>query len=185
LPWPLREAAHTVVTEGVAMWFGRLARDANWLRTVGVPDELASTAAREGREAQIVFARWALMVTAFERGLYADPGQDLDGLWWRLSDELQGVERPPDWQGGDWASKVHVACWPAYYHGYALGELFASQFDATLGQADARPPADAGPSLRNLMAQGQAMPWRTLIRHATGDDLSASPWLARYGGSAT
>src|SRR4029077_10097072 len=34
LPWLLRDAAHALTTEGVAMLFGRLVRDPDWLGDV-------------------------------------------------------------------------------------------------------------------------------------------------------
>ena len=34
VPWLLREAAHSLTTEGVAMLFGRLVRNPQWLEQV-------------------------------------------------------------------------------------------------------------------------------------------------------
>ena len=78
LPWMLRDC-HTVVTEGIAILMGRLAGDAEWLeRVLGADaDDVAAIAAdlRAARAAEmLVFARWVLVMTNFERSLYADPG---------------------------------------------------------------------------------------------------------------
>ncbi len=77
LPWLLR-SMHPLATEGVAMLFGRLIRDVEWLRAVPEIDqreldELAPRLAIARRASLLTFARWVLVMTHFERGLYADP----------------------------------------------------------------------------------------------------------------
>ena len=62
LPWLLR-TMHLIPTEGIAMLFGRLARDRDWLATVAEVDdtELAPLAERlpaAQAAALLVFARW-------------------------------------------------------------------------------------------------------------------------------
>ena len=51
---------------------------------------------RERRAAPqlLVFARWVLVMTHFERGLYADPDADHDTRWWDLVERFQLVRRP-------------------------------------------------------------------------------------------
>jgi len=138
LPWILRQAAHTVTTEAIAMLFGRLSRSADWMAGMGIvdpatADELRGPASRELRANMLVFSRWAQVMTRFERGLYADPGQDLDELWWSLVERYQLVARPDrPREAADWATKIHVVMAPVYYHNYLLGECFASQLDAGL-----------------------------------------------------
>lgn len=178
LPWVLREPAHTFITEGVAMWFGRRVKDSRWLRSqAGVPQDLADDAAQGLAESQIVFARWALVVCAFERAMYADPDQDLDACWWRLVQDLQGVERPPLWPGGDWAAKIHVSCYPAYYQNYLLGELFASQVDSVIGGAD---EGRQGQFFRGLFGFGATLPWAETITKVCGRPLSADAFLTDF-----
>ncbi len=88
LSWLLRDC-HLVITEGIAIMFGRLASDAEWLeRVLGVdPDRVTDLAGglRAARAAELlVFTRWVLVMTNFERSLYADPESDLDARWWEL-----------------------------------------------------------------------------------------------------
>lgn len=184
MPWLLRHAAHTFITEAVAMFFGRLVRNPQWLVEVaGVPEERAA-AAREGLlESQLVFARWAMTVTAFEQAMYQDPDSDLDSTWWRLCNELQGLQRPDNGPGRDWAAKIHVACYPAYYQNYILGELLASQFnwavqrdygDQWIGEHD------VGTFFTSLFELGRALPWHETIRRHTGDPLSTHHWLDEF-----
>ncbi len=181
LPWLLRDT-HLVVTEGIAILMGRLASDAEWLeRVVGVdPDAVAAIAdaLRAARAAEmLVFTRWVLVMTNFERSLYADPESDLDARWWELVERFQLIERPAGRNSPDWAAKIHVACAPVYYHTYLFGHMVASQLAATLerecgGLVD-RPEAGRLLSER-VFAPGLAVRWDRLIEQATGEPLSAA-----------
>lgn len=188
LPWLLRDAAHTFITEAVAMFFGRMVKTAPWLVDVaGVPREIAGRAQGELDEAQLVFVRWALLVTYFERELYRDPDQDLEGLWWELAEDLQGLRRPDGWDAPDWASKVHIACYPAYYQNYVLGELLASQFRATLmertgqdGEPGFAGRREVGAFFGPLFADGQRERWDACVQRHTGAALSPNHWVAQF-----
>ena len=182
LPWLLRGPAHSLTTEGIAMLMGRLPRDPEWLTGVaGVdPDSVAALAERLGdarRAALLVFARWVLVMTTFERRLYADPDGDLDTLWWDLVERFQLVTRPDGRAAPDWAAKIHLAAAPVYYQNYLYGELFASQLAATLdahagGIVDRK---EAGALLvRNVFAPGASLRWDELVTHATGEPLTAA-----------
>ena len=181
LSWLLRDC-HLVVTEGIAILMGRLAGDAEWLeRVLGVDhDSVAAMAAdlRAARAAELlVFTRWVLVMTNFERSLYADPESDLDARWWELVQRYQMVTPPPGRHNPDWAAKSHVACVPVYYHNYLYGNLVASQLAATLqrecgGLVD-RPTAGRLLSER-VFAPGLSVRWDELIEQATGEPLTAS-----------
>ncbi len=98
LPWLLR-TMHPLTTEGVAMLFGRLVRDVEWLGAVaGVSDgdleQLSPQLAVARRASLLTFARWVLVMTHFERGLYADPEADHARRWWDLVERFQLVTRP-------------------------------------------------------------------------------------------
>ncbi len=176
LPFVLRESAHTFVTEAVAMLFGRLAKTPWWLADhAGVPADRAEAAGRRLREDQLTFARWGLVVTLFEQAMYADPEADLTAIWWDLVGELQGLRRPAGWDGYDWASKVHVACYPAYYQYYLLGELLASQLRAAMAEAD-----DGGAFLVELFRSGRSRRWDDVVRSSCGEELSAAAWLQEF-----
>jgi len=186
LPWLLREPAHPLTTEGIAMMFGRLVRDPGWLRDVaGIPDAvLADLAPRLGaatRASLLVFARWVLVVTHFERRLYADPDADLDTVWWDLVERFQLVRRPAGRSHPDWAAKIHIAVVPVYYQNYLYGEMFASQLLATLrertgGLVD-RP--EAGAYLRDIVFRPAARDrWDKLVADATGAPLGARSFAA-------
>jgi peptidyl-dipeptidase A len=179
------------VTEAVAMLSGRLVRDAVWMKEVaGLPsaeiDSIASQVARSSASQLLLFTRWVLVVTHFERSLYADPEGDLDARWWELVDRYQAVQSP-DRRLPGWAAKIHVATAPAYYHNYLLGEMLAAQLRAacerTAGGLVGAP--EAGRFLvERLCRSGALVRWPDLVEAATGrplgaDDLGAALARAR------
>ncbi len=194
LPFILREHAHVFATEAIAMLFGRLSKDADWIaRMTGVPDaerrQLEREAQRSSRLSQLVFARWCQVMVRFERALYADPEQDLNRLWWDLIEKFQMVPRPEGRDEPDWAAKIHVVSAPVYYHNYMLGELFASQLDHTIRTTvlDRDPPGSlvgktaVGEFLRaNVFTVGKRYHWKELVQRATGEPLSPEHFAAQY-----
>jgi peptidyl-dipeptidase A len=188
LPWLLR-SMHPLTTEGVAMLFGRLVRDVDWLRAVagvgrGDLAELGGRLALARRAALLTFARWVLVMTHFEHGLYADPDADHAARWWDLVERYQQVRAPEGRRAPDWAAKIHIALAPVYYHNYLYGELVASQLQATLrdraGGIVDRP--GAGKLLVDeLFAPGLAMRWDALVTRVTGEPLTARHLAAELG----
>jgi peptidyl-dipeptidase A len=180
LPWLLR-SMHALTTEGIAMLFGRLVRDPEWLAAVaGVSaadlDRLRPRLELAQRASLLVFARWVLVMTHFERGLYADPAADHSARWWDLVERFQGVRRPDGRREPDWAAKIHVALAPVYYQNYLYGELVASQLQATLrekagGIVDR---AEAGAHISSeFFHPGLSFRWDTLVARFTGEPLTA------------
>lgn len=186
LPFFLRDTAHTLTTEAIAMLMGRLSRSAPFLsRYAGVPADEAAIVARSADAEQaaglLIMARWCLVMTHFERGLYADPGQDLNRLWWRLVERFQGVTPPEGRDAPDWAAKLHLALAPVYYQNYLLGEMFASQLleflrRNVLGSAgdDALVSSgEVGAYLKKAIFEpGARYRWDDLIVRATGEPLN-------------
>jgi len=195
LPWLLREPAHAFVTEAVAMLFGRQTRNPLWLRkALGAPAEKVAAVegdlARSQRLGMLVFARWAMVMMNFERRLYADPGQDLNALWWELKERYQLVSAPEGRDAPDWASKIHIAVWPAYYHNYLLGELLASQLLAALAdRLSAEDPnqlalsgqPEVGAWLKSaIFAKGASLRWDALVERATGQPLDPRFFVEQF-----
>jgi peptidyl-dipeptidase A len=184
LPFLLREPAHTLSTEAIAMLMGRLSTNGAWLqRYAGVaPDEVAKfeQQLRAYEQASLlIFTRWALTVCNFERELYRDPQQDLNTLWWDLVEKFQLVKRPENRHAPDWAAKIHLACYPAYYQNYMLGEMTASQlleFITThVLNGDAAAFIDSlqvGQFLRDkFFILGSRYAWNGALQAATGEEL--------------
>ena len=185
LPWLLRDT-HLVTTEASALLFGALAGRREWLERVLEldADEAAALESRlrSARAAQLLlFTRWVLVMTGFERRLYANPEADLDAAWWELVSRYQLVRPPADRTAPDWAAKIHVAVAPVYYHTYLYGSIVACQLYDALSSNGAglvdRP--DAGRALaERLYAPGLSVRWDHLVERASGVPLSVDA-LAR------
>jgi peptidyl-dipeptidase A len=181
LPWLLR-TMHICLTEAVAMRCGRLVRQPDWLRRVaGVPaDTIAELAPRlhaASRAYLLIFARWVLVMTHFERGLYARPDDDHDTRWWDLVERFQLVQRPDGRHEPDWAAKIHIAVAPVYYHNYLYGEMIASQLTAAFGLLVDDPAAGRALSAR-LFEPAATQRWDALVEHATGAPLSPAAFAS-------
>jgi peptidyl-dipeptidase A len=180
LPWLLRDC-HLTTTEGVAILMGRLTRDAAWLERVAGLSAADATALAPRLAAalaadHVVFARWVLVMTGFERSLYDDPDGDLDRRWWELVARYQGVTPPDGRSAPDWAAKIHVSCAPVYYHTYLYGSLTAAQLAVCLareagGLVDH--PAAGALLAERVFAPGMTLRWDELLESATGERLTA------------
>lgn len=197
LPYLLRSPAHTMTTEAIALFMGRLDKDARWLRLyAGVdPEEarrIAEAARREVRDHLLVFMRWCLVMAHFERALYRNPDQDLDSLWWDLVAKYQNVALPVEARPVHaWASKIHLASAPVYYHNYQLGEMVASQLlhhltEVTLAgeEEDALVTSPkVGAFMREkLFLPGALRPWNQWLEHATGEPLNPAYFARQLQG---
>jgi len=195
LPFFLREHAHIFATEAIAMYFGRLSKDAHWMQDMlglGAQERSTLDAAsrHSSRLAQIIFARWCQVMMRFERSLYADPLQDLNRLWWDLVQRHQLIAPPDGRDEPDWAAKIHIVSAPVYYHNYMLGELFASQLDHAIqtrvlkaqnGRASVVNAPEVGAFLRdNVFAAGKRYRWNDLVRRATGHALAPDHFVEQF-----
>lgn len=196
LPWLLRDAAHTFTTEAIANLFGRMASNPSWLEgMVGIPAaeraKIATAVAASQRLEQLTFSRWSQVMFRFEKAMYENPDQDLDTLWWNLVERYQLLTRPAGRKAPDWAAKIHVALYPAYYHNYLLGQLLASQLAHTIGRdvlkvADVygqsfvgRPEVGAYLQER-VFKPGMTLPWNDMIEKATGEKLTANYYAEQF-----
>lgn len=195
-PWLLRDAAHSLTTEAVANFMGRLAANPAWLTEVaGVPraeaDRVAADCRRSMQLEQVVFSRFAQVMMRFERGLYENPDQDLNKLWWDLVERYQGLVRPEGRNEPDWASKIHIATTPAYYHNYLIAELLASQLAETIGRTVLNSPQPSSASYagspeigkwfeEHVFHLGSRYPWNEMIERATGRQLSAADYARQF-----
>ncbi len=195
LPYTLRTDAHILCTEGVAMMFERFSKSGEWLQAMGVtvPDPKAYSAAgaQMRRHQLLIFSRWCQVMLRFEQQMYAEPGQNLNDLWWRLVEKYQLIKRPAGRDAPDYAAKIHVVSAPCYYHNYMMGQLFACQVHATiardvLGASDI-PNAFYTDDKRvgqymqsRVFAPGATLSWNALTKHATGEDLNAKAFAAEF-----
>lgn len=183
LPFLLREPAGTFTTEGIAMIFGRLVYFPEWLN-VALDEGDEFNQYKDGlwntlRAFELVFSRWVLVMTNFERELYRNPDQNLSELWWNMVEKYQSIHGAYGRNEPDWAAKIHLALYPVYYHNYILGEMFASQItnylykDVTSGKFPFTGNDKLAPYMKaKIFAPGSSLKWNDLVKNATGEYLN-------------
>lgn len=195
MPYVLRMESHILTTEGVAMMFERLAKRRAWLEKMGAkvaePAAFDEAAAKTLRYRLLIFSRWCQVMLRFEKGMYENPDQDLNKLWWDQVEKYQMVKRPPGRNAPDYASKIHIVSAPVYYHNYMMGELFASQVHHAIAR-DVAHGADPDTVVyvgekgvgdfmkKRVFEPGKSLPWNELTRHATGDLLNPRAFAADF-----
>ncbi len=195
LPYVLRAEAHILTTEGVAMQFERFSKSRPWLTKMGVklddPQGFEETAAKVQRNQLLIFSRWCQVMLRFEKGMYENPAQDLNKLWWDLVERYQQVKRPKDRSAPDYGSKIHICSAPVYYHNYMMGQLFASQVHHALAKELGTEPRATiyigdkrvGDFMKKKVFEpGRTYDWKGLTKFATGADLSPQAFAKDFQG---
>jgi peptidyl-dipeptidase A len=195
LPYILRMESHILTTEGVAMMFERLAYRRAWAEKMGLklddPQAFEDAGNKTLRYRLLIFSRWCQVMLRFEKGMYEDPAQDLNKLWWDLAEKYQMVKRPPDRNAPDYASKIHIVSSPVYYHNYMMGELFASQVHHAIAKevyrgADPNTVVYIGNKevgafmKKRVFEPGRKLSWNDLTEHATGAKLNPKAFAADF-----
>jgi len=196
LPYFLRDAAHTFTTEAIAMFFGRLASNPQWMvENLGISKEEAAKIADDCyktlRLEQLTFSRWAQVMYRFEKGMYEDPDRGLNKLWWDLVEKYQLLKRPEGRNQPDWASKIHIALYPCYYHNYLMGELLASQLSYYVAKnyyntenlnnvSFTNNPEVGKYMVEKVFKPGMKYEWNDMIEKATGEKLTAKYYAKQF-----
>ncbi len=185
LPWLLRGPNHFITTEAMAIFAERFTTNGDWLlKVLNLRDKevrriLPEIQAYE-RLQQLILARWEMVVIQFERALYSDPEQDLDTVWWDLVEKYQLVRRPKGRSAPDWASKIHISLYPAYYQNYKLGALMSFQwqrfllerFDSVVGK-----PEIGSWLIESIFKRGNREDWNAALEIVTGERLSVDAFV--------
>ena len=191
LPFTLRDAAHTFTTEAIANMFGRMATNPEWMTQMGIIDstesaKIAEDSRKSLRLQMLVFSRWAQVMYRFEKSMYENPDQDLNKLWWNMVENYQMIKNPEGRNSPDWATKIHVALYPCYYHNYLLGELLASQLysymtaNITQNQSLVGEKAVGDYLRENVFLPGARYSWNEMIEKATGEKLTAKYYAKQF-----
>ncbi|MGE0079127.1 MAG: M2 family metallopeptidase [Bacteroidales bacterium] len=195
-PYLLRDAAHSFTTEAIAMIMGRLASNPQWMLDMGIitPEqkaEIEGDCFKSLRLEQLTFSRWAQVMYRFEKAMYANPDQDLNALWWQLVEKYQMLKKPEGRNEPDWATKVHVALYPCYYHNYLMGEMLASQLNYyiaanVLNNSDisaisfVNKPEVGKYLFEKVFKPGCLYEWNDMIEKATGEKLTAKYYAKQF-----
>jgi peptidyl-dipeptidase A len=191
LPFTLRDAAHTFTTEAIAEFFGRLATDPQWMLRMGIIDnkeceKISDDCNKSLRLQMLVFSRWAQVMYRFEKSMYENPDQNLNKLWWDMVEKYQFIVKPEGRDMPDWATKIHVALYPCYYHNYLLGELLASQLyyyltsNITKNQSFVGEKAVGNYLREKIFMPGARYYWNDMIEKATGEKLTAKYYAKQF-----
>jgi peptidyl-dipeptidase A len=195
VPYVVRLESHILTTEGVAMMFERLAYKGAWAEKMDVKlgDTKAfnDSGAKALRYRLLIFSRWCQVMLRFEKGMYENPEQDLNKLWWDQVEKYQMLKRPPDRNAPDYASKIHIVSSPVYYHNYMMGELFASQVHHAIAKevlkgADPATVVYVGNKevgefmKKRVFEPGRTLSWNDLTEHATGAKLNPKAFAADF-----
>ncbi|MFN4260013.1 MAG: M2 family metallopeptidase [Gemmataceae bacterium] len=194
IPYTLRDAAHILTTEGVAMMFERWSKNRPWMEQMGLkvenPQAFDETAAKVQRNQLLIFSRWCQVMLRFEKSMYEDPDQDLNKLWWDLVEKYQEVKRPEGRDAPDYASKIHVVSAPVYYHNYMMGQLFASQLHHAIARDVLKTSPDKSLYIgdkrvghfmkEKVFEPGRKLSWNDLTKFATGSELNAKAFAADF-----
>ncbi len=196
LPWDLKTPAHIFTTEAIAMLFGRFASNPQWMTdmlkiTPQEVDKIKEPAHNTLRLQQLVFSRWAQVMYRFEKSMYENPDQDLNRLWWQLVEKYQMIKMPKGRNKPDWASKIHIATSPCYYHNYLLGELLASQLYNYIVSNILKGNSGEDYSFINkkevgkyliekVFSVGAKYSWNEMIEKATGEKLTPKYYAKQF-----
>ncbi|TCS96675.1 peptidyl-dipeptidase A [Hazenella coriacea] len=188
LPFILRTPSHIFTTEAIAMFFGRMVRNREWLhKFIGMSkeslDKMMPKLELMLQRQMLITARWVMTFVFFEKELYANPDQDLNRLWWKLVKEIQYVHPPETNDEPHWAAKIHFTIAPVYYQNYLLGELTASQFDHYIRHhvSDEMFTKKTGQFfMENVFFPGDRYNWQELINQATGEPLNPKYFVEQF-----
>ncbi|MBP1628069.1 MAG: Angiotensin-converting enzyme [Holophagaceae bacterium] len=199
VPPLLRDGATTAFHEGVAELISLATRQVPYLKTVGVlPQDFKADEKRimlaEALETALPFMFWASgTMTEWEAEFYGGnlPADRLNQRWWELVKDKQGVV-PPSARGEafcDPATKTHINDAPAYYFNYAIAFVMKYQFHDYVcrnilkqdvhGANYANHP-EIGAWMRTWLSKGASEDWRTLLKTATGEELSTRAMKAYF-----
>ena len=101
--------------------------------------------------------------------------------------------RPEGRNEPDWASKIHIATYPADYHSYLMGLLLASQFTDAMGRSAlgvddpynvsfANDPRIGEYFIEEIYSPGSLYSWSELVERATGEKLTSAFYAKQYVG---
>lgn len=199
IPPLLRDAPHSGFHEGIAELSGLCCFQEPYLRRLGLlgadaaPDPVAFLLSDALNPTLPFIAFSSGTMTHWEADLYAGnlPPEQWNARWWQYVRDFQGIE-PPAARGEEFcdaATKVHINSTPGYYANYAIATVIRFQLlDHIAKKILHQPPQTCdlaanpavGNFLRQIMEKGATEDWSTVLRDATGEDLSPRAMLEYF-----
>lgn len=123
---------------------------------------------------RLVFIRKLLRNIEFEKGIFENPEQDFNALWWDLNRKYLRFDAAPEEQVPEWMSNQHVI----YCNGVNVFYLYAIIITA---QLEYYFPDDQIALLKNkVMKYGDSLPWKEIVKKATGEEMNMEYLLESY-----
>ena len=199
IPPLLRDSPTNALHEGIAELAGNVCYQAPYLLRLGLlpasaaPDPVAFLLNDALNAALPLLAFASGPMTHWEADLYAGhlPVEQWNARWWQYVRDFQGIE-PPSPRGEEYcdaATKSHIDTVPAYFTNYAIATVVRFQLlDYIAKNILHQPPQacdlsaspEAGVFLRRIMERGATEDWRTVLREATGEELSARAMIEYF-----
>jgi peptidyl-dipeptidase A len=198
VPMLLRTGASPAFHEGFAGLGDLASRQTPYLQSLGLlpkgkPGDDITPLLRDALNT-VPFMFWASgVMTHWEDDLYANdlPADQFNARWWQYVAKYQGID-PPAPRGEEYcdaATKTHINDTPAYYFSYAIATVIQYQLHDYIARRilkqDPRSCNYAGNQqvgafLDGMQKYGATRDWRSILREATGEDLSTRAMMDYY-----
>jgi peptidyl-dipeptidase A len=172
--YTLRENTDAVFAEGMGMLFEEFMKEPKWLKKyAGMPEDLIAERKEMNKWNDLHFVRSYLTFVEFERRMYENPDQDLNSLYWDLSEK--NVLLPSEKEVVLYPGIIHFTAVPVYLQNYVLARLIAAHTVHYLKEqfGDIVDNLEVGKWITdNYFSIGAAKPWPQIIKDSTGENLN-------------
>jgi len=199
VPHVLREGMNRAFHEALGELISMASRQEPYLRQIGLLGQdqqfdQTQLLLNEALDNSVVFIPWSAgVMTRFEYDLYEEnlDVDEFNATWWDRVEQYQRIV-PPGPRGEEYCdgcTKTHLVDDPAQYYDYALAFLIKYQLHdyisrVILGQdphqSNYYGNREVGEWLMGMMRLGATRDWRTVLREATGEDLSSRAMLEYF-----
>lgn len=202
VPPVLREGANRAFHEGIGELISLAAGQIPYLSQVGILPKgvkINPTQAMlvDALEKTVAFIPWSAgTMSHFEYELYEKdlPPDQWQARWWAMAEQYQGVAVPDKARLTDPAlcdacTKTHINDDPAGYYDYALATVIKYQLHEHIAvkilhqdphTCNYYGNKEVGAFLKSILEKGATEDWRTVLKDATGEELSTRAMVAYF-----
>ncbi len=201
VPPVLRQGANRAFHEGIGELIALAAAQTPYLHQQGILPADVQIDARQAMlvdalERTVAFVPWSAGVMShFEYELYEKdlPPEQWQSRWWAMVTQYQNVVPPADRLTDptlcDACTKTHINDDPAGYYDYAIATVLKYQLHEHIcteilhedpHACNYYGRVEVGDFLRGILSKGATQDWRTVLREATGEDLSTRAMVAYF-----